>query len=173
MTIWCMPIACWISKSTNTHSVQVTLTDFLLNQWLHACASILCYIYSACPVCFEWKGCTYDIKNHDMSKFTHYQRWWSFLRVSVITFIIRYPNRTISITFCDFLINFLNNNSNTDIAATNDNNNNNNNGPLLLNIAKLHTAASLNSRQDACHSATQKLLHFLLLVLLCSKQSTT
>jgi hypothetical protein len=28
------------------------------------------------------------------------------------------------------------------------------------NVAKLHTAASLNSTEDECHSATQKIPHF-------------
>ena len=68
-----------------------------------------------------------------------------------------------------------NSNSNSSSSKNNNNNNNNNNGPLLLNIAKLHTAASFNSRKDECHSATQKLQYFLwkLSVLLCSKQSNT
>ena len=60
MTIWRMCIACWIPEATNTHSVYVTLFDFLLKQWLHECASILCYMYIACVVSFGWKGCTYD-----------------------------------------------------------------------------------------------------------------
>jgi hypothetical protein len=35
MTTWRMRIACWIPKSTNTHSEYVTLNAFLLQQWLH------------------------------------------------------------------------------------------------------------------------------------------
>jgi len=79
ITIWCIHIACWIPEVTNTHSVYVTLFDFLLKKWLHKCASILCYMYIACVVCFEWKGCTYDTRNAEMSKCTCYQWWWSFL----------------------------------------------------------------------------------------------
>jgi hypothetical protein len=96
MTVWCMRIACWIPKSANTHSVYVTVIDFLLKQWLHVCASILCYTYIASLVCFGWKGCTYDIKNAEMSKCTPYQWWWSFLIVSIITVIICYANKTVS-----------------------------------------------------------------------------
>jgi hypothetical protein len=95
MIIWHMHSACWVFKSTNTHSVCVTLIDFLLKQWLHECASILCYTYVACLVCFGWKGFTYDIKNAEMSKCTHYQWWWSFLTVSIITVII-YANKIVS-----------------------------------------------------------------------------
>jgi len=35
MTIWCMPIAYWIPKSTNTHPEYVMLIAFPLQQWLH------------------------------------------------------------------------------------------------------------------------------------------
>ena len=35
MTTWRMRFACWIPKSTNTHSEYVTLNAFLLQQWLH------------------------------------------------------------------------------------------------------------------------------------------
>ena len=42
MTIWCMPIACWIPGVTNTHSDSVICIAFPLQQWLHECA--LCYI---------------------------------------------------------------------------------------------------------------------------------
>jgi len=73
MTIWRMCIACWIPKSTNTHSVYVTLIDFILKQWLHECVSMFCYTYIVCLVCLGWKGCTYDIKNAEMSNCTHYQ----------------------------------------------------------------------------------------------------
>jgi len=45
MTIWCMHIACWVPKATDTHSQYVLLTAFPLQQWLHVCASVLCYMY--------------------------------------------------------------------------------------------------------------------------------
>ena len=50
MTIWCMCIACWISKATNTHSGCVILTDFPQQQWLHERASMLRYMYIRCIV---------------------------------------------------------------------------------------------------------------------------
>ena len=96
MTIWCVHIACWIPEATNTHSVYITFTDFLLKQWFHECSSILCYMYIACLFCFGWKGCTHGIKNAEMSKCTHYQWWWSFLTISIIRVIICYANNTVS-----------------------------------------------------------------------------
>ena len=47
MTIWRMRIACWISKSTNTQSQYVILTDFPLQQWLYESASMLRCMYIA------------------------------------------------------------------------------------------------------------------------------
>ena len=41
MTIWRMRIACWIPKSTNTHTGFVTLIAFPLQQWLHERALML------------------------------------------------------------------------------------------------------------------------------------
>jgi hypothetical protein len=38
--------ACWIPKSTNTHSEYVILIAFLLQQWLHKHTSMLRYIYT-------------------------------------------------------------------------------------------------------------------------------
>jgi hypothetical protein len=48
LTVWCMHIACWITKSTITHSVYVALTAFSLQQWFHERAPILRYVYLAC-----------------------------------------------------------------------------------------------------------------------------
>jgi hypothetical protein len=45
MTIWCMRIACWITKATDTHSEYVILIAFPLRQWLRTCASKLRYTY--------------------------------------------------------------------------------------------------------------------------------
>ena len=42
MTIWRMRIACWIPKTTNTHSECVILIAFPLQQWLHN--SPHCYV---------------------------------------------------------------------------------------------------------------------------------
>jgi len=46
MTVWRKSIACWISKSTNTHSEYVILIDFPLKEWLHKCASVCSVIYA-------------------------------------------------------------------------------------------------------------------------------
>ena len=35
MTVWCMRVACWIPKATNTHSKYVIIIAFTLQQWLH------------------------------------------------------------------------------------------------------------------------------------------
>jgi len=50
MTIWRMRLACWITKATDTHSEYVTLIAFPLQQWLQERASMLDYMYNACPV---------------------------------------------------------------------------------------------------------------------------
>jgi hypothetical protein len=47
MTIWYVCIARQIHKATNTHSKYVILIAFPLQQWLHKCASLLCYTYIA------------------------------------------------------------------------------------------------------------------------------
>jgi hypothetical protein len=53
MTIWRMRNACWISKVTNTHSEDVILVAFLLQQKLHERASMLRYTYIVCLVYLE------------------------------------------------------------------------------------------------------------------------
>ena len=50
MTIWHMRIACYTPKATTTHSECVILISFILQQWLHECASMLRYTYIACLV---------------------------------------------------------------------------------------------------------------------------
>ena len=51
ITIWCLNIACWIPKVTNTHSVYVILTAFPLQEWLHLCTSVLT-VYVRCLSCY-------------------------------------------------------------------------------------------------------------------------
>ena len=46
--IWRMRIARWITKATNTHSQNVILITFPLQQWLHERASVLSYKFIAC-----------------------------------------------------------------------------------------------------------------------------
>ena len=50
MTIWCMRIACWIPKATNTHSECVSLIAFRLQQCLHE--RTLMSHYSSFPALF-------------------------------------------------------------------------------------------------------------------------
>ena len=52
MTIWRMRIACWITKTTDTHSEYVigVLIASPLQQWLHERTSILRYTDIACLV---------------------------------------------------------------------------------------------------------------------------
>jgi hypothetical protein len=49
-TLWCLRIAFWLSKATNTHSGYVIFIVFPLQQWLHERASLLCYTYTVCLV---------------------------------------------------------------------------------------------------------------------------
>jgi hypothetical protein len=56
MKIWCMCIAWWIPKATDTHSEYVILIAFPLQQWLQECASMLCYTYTACLVLYRFCG---------------------------------------------------------------------------------------------------------------------
>jgi len=48
MTKWCLCIACWIPKATNTYSEYQNTFCFPLQQWLHDCTSLLRYMYIAC-----------------------------------------------------------------------------------------------------------------------------
>jgi len=41
LTIWRMHFACWITKSTNTHSEYVKPIAFPLQHWSYECASML------------------------------------------------------------------------------------------------------------------------------------
>jgi len=45
MTIWRMRFACWVTKTTDTHSEYVILISFPLQQWLYEHASILRFMY--------------------------------------------------------------------------------------------------------------------------------
>jgi hypothetical protein len=50
--MWRMRIACWIPKSTDTHSQYVILFALPLQQWFEESASIFRYTYIACLVSF-------------------------------------------------------------------------------------------------------------------------
>ena len=58
-TIWRTRIACWIQKTTNTHSEYVTLISLPLQQWLHKCASVPHYTVhcpSFYPPMYTWSS---------------------------------------------------------------------------------------------------------------------
>ena len=44
MTVWCIHVACWIPKATNTHTEYVILFALPLQQWLHEHASLSHYM---------------------------------------------------------------------------------------------------------------------------------
>jgi len=48
MTVWCIHIACWISKVTNTHLEYVLLYALPLQQW--TCFIVILYVH--CQSCF-------------------------------------------------------------------------------------------------------------------------
>ena len=48
--LWCMRIACWITKATNSHCEYYIIIAFPLPQWLRECASMLRYTYTVCFV---------------------------------------------------------------------------------------------------------------------------
>jgi len=48
MTIRRKHIACWITKTKNTHSEYVICITFPLQQWLHQRVSMLRYMYIVC-----------------------------------------------------------------------------------------------------------------------------
>jgi hypothetical protein len=45
-----MSFACWVNKTTNTHSEYVIFLAFPLQQWLDERASVLRYMFIASPV---------------------------------------------------------------------------------------------------------------------------
>ena len=45
--VWCMHIAWWVTKATDTHSEYVILIAFPQQKWLHKCTSMLRYTYTA------------------------------------------------------------------------------------------------------------------------------
>jgi len=47
MTTWRMRVACWIPKTTDTHSEYVIITAFPLQRWLQERASMLRHTYIA------------------------------------------------------------------------------------------------------------------------------
>jgi len=59
MTIWRMPIACWMTEVVNTHLQYVILSPFPLQQWLHERASLLNCTYISCLVFIKYSQMTY------------------------------------------------------------------------------------------------------------------
>jgi hypothetical protein len=56
LIIWRMRIACWVTKSTKTHSEYVIRTAFPLQQWLHERSSKLRHRCISCFVIFTNSG---------------------------------------------------------------------------------------------------------------------
>jgi hypothetical protein len=56
MRVWCMCIACWITKATSTHLEYIILIALPLQQWLHERTSVLHYTYTACLFLFKWRA---------------------------------------------------------------------------------------------------------------------
>ena len=54
-----MHIACWITKTTSTHSEYIMHTDFPLQQWLHIHALPVLLLISCVECCRNWcEGCS-------------------------------------------------------------------------------------------------------------------
>jgi hypothetical protein len=86
MTTWRMRIACWITKTTNTHSEYIILIPFPL-QRLHERPSMLRYTHIACivercqrssqnsnntsTILNQMECCTFPVQLHNVSKIQH------------------------------------------------------------------------------------------------------
>jgi len=55
---WRMRIACCVPKATEIQSEYVILTALPLQKWLHECASVLPYTYTACLVVTSCRNAT-------------------------------------------------------------------------------------------------------------------
>ena len=74
--IWRMRISRWIPKATNTHSEYVIFISFLLQQWLHECAS--CYVIRTLSALFQTSLCTntyIDPATHKESNLPNYSSY--------------------------------------------------------------------------------------------------
>jgi len=97
MTIWRMRIACWIPKTTNTHTGCVILIAFPLQQWLHERTSVLRHTYIGCLVAC-WKQQT-DLWGQLLLG------WSVECRKQDVTWNIRFINASVIllISLCDFI----------------------------------------------------------------------
>jgi len=71
--MWHLPIVCWITKDTDTHSEYVILIAFTLQQWLHECASISSYKHIACHIQAMINICVENICQFPFSAFVNKQ----------------------------------------------------------------------------------------------------
>jgi hypothetical protein len=59
MTMWCVHTGCWIIKATHTHTLSLSLSEYViptaipLQKWLHECNSLLHYMHPTFPVTDE------------------------------------------------------------------------------------------------------------------------
>ena len=66
MMIWCMRIACWMRKTTSTHSEYVILIDCPLQQWLHERVLVLHNTYFVCLILFVSRPAMGTTKHHTL-----------------------------------------------------------------------------------------------------------
>jgi hypothetical protein len=90
MKIWYVCLACRIPESANTHSECVILTDFLLQQWLHKRASVLCYRYIACLVWHKSIWCMYSgtLRQNVLCQVTYFVKNMMWNAVAVPSLVI-------------------------------------------------------------------------------------
>jgi hypothetical protein len=76
--------ACWITKSTDTHSECVILTAFTLQQWLRQSASILRYSRPRVLLIYIFGRCLSETRHQcfpwSFNCFRKLQRWWVMVK---------------------------------------------------------------------------------------------
>ena len=91
MALWCICIACWIPKATNTHSGCVVLVVFPLQQWLEERVSS--YVVPSLPVllllssrfypayCNTWLRLCFRVHCYTCPVFKRIKKFTSLLKV--------------------------------------------------------------------------------------------
>jgi len=81
--IWCMRIACWVTKATNTLSEYVILIAFPLQRWLPERATMLRYMCIVCRI-LTWHELKFPSRQKVDSD-TNNQLWY-FITILRFTF---------------------------------------------------------------------------------------
>jgi hypothetical protein len=69
VAVWCMHIAGWITKATNTHSEYVYISHFHCNSGsTHARVSMLPYTYIACPIVTDMDSVHCAVRTASLTK---------------------------------------------------------------------------------------------------------